>query len=384
MDCKAARESARPEKAATVDKRHLQDFDWTLALSVVAIIVLGCVAIYSASGGGAAGLRYLEKQALWACLGLAGAVVTASLTTSFIQRNASRLYNITIAVLVGVLVLGRESKGAQRWVEVFGFQFQPSEFAKVALIMALAVFLAKRHDEIRTARVFLLSFVYVAIPTALIFKQPDLGTSLVLMAIWVSAVFVLGTDLRNILIFFGSAILLGLALWNTPGVMKEYQKDRVRSFFNPSADPLGTSYHVTQSRIAIGSGRLTGKGLMQGTQRKLKFVPEQHTDFIFTVVGEESGFLGASLVIALYFAVIWRALNITASSEDAVGRGMAAGVTGMLLFHVFVNIGMTAGIMPVTGVPLPLFSYGGSSMVANLMAIGILEGVSLRRHRIRF
>jgi rod shape determining protein RodA len=158
----------------------------------------------------------------------------------------------------------------------------------------------------------------------------------------------------------------------------------VISFINPAADPLGSGYHVTQSRIAIGSGQILGKGLLKGTQRELRFIPEQHTDFIFTVVGEETGFAGAAALVGLYFIVLWRGLNIMSATEDATGRAIAAGVVGMLLFHVFINIGMTLGIMPVTGVPLPLFSYGGSSLMANLMAVGLLEGVSMRRHRISF
>lgn len=353
-------------------------------LAIIAIVALGCLAIFSASGGGPKGIRYLEKQAMWAVLGMIGAAICAAVPTGMYQRQAGRLYGLTIVLLGAVLVMGSSAKGAQRWVEFGGLQVQPSEFAKIALIIALAVFLVRRQDEIRSFRVFLLSFLYLAIPMGLIFRQPDLGTSLVLIAIWVVMLFVMGTDRRNILIFFGTGVVAGLMLWNTPGVLKDYQKKRVISFVNPAADPLGSGYHVTQSRIAIGSGRLTGKGIMQGTQRKLKFIPEQHTDFIFTVIGEEMGFAGAVLLLLLYFAVVWRALNIMSSTEDTVGRAISAGVLGMLLFHIFVNIGMTLGIMPVTGVPLPLFSYGGSSLMANMMAMGLLQGISMRRHRISF
>jgi rod shape determining protein RodA len=367
-----------------LDKRYLKDFDYTLLLGVMAIMAMGCLAIFSASGGGSRGLHYLEKQAMWMVLGAVCAVLCASVPTGLLQRQASRLYNLTILVLAGVLVMGHSSKGAQRWIQVGGFQLQPSEFAKIALIIALAVFLVKRQDEIRSFKLFVLSFLYLAVPMGLIFKQPDLGTSLVLTAIWITMAFVMGTDRRNIAILVGGVLIGALVLWHLPGVLKDYQKNRVISFVNPAADPLGSGYHVTQSRIAIGSGRLTGKGIMQGTQRKLKFIPEQHTDFIFTVVGEEMGFAGAVVLLLLYFVVVWRALNIMSSTEDSVGRAITAGVAGMLLFHVFVNIGMTVGIMPVTGVPLPLFSYGGSSLMANMMAIGLIEGISMRRHRISF
>ncbi len=196
--------------------------------------------------------------------------------------------------------------------------------------------------------------------------------------------FVMGTDIKNILIFAAVGVLLALVAWNTPGLMKDYQKNRVITFINPAADPLGSGYHVTQSRIAIGSGQMLGKGFLKGTQRELNFIPEQHTDFIFTVVGEETGFVGASTLVLLYFVMLWRGLNIMMATEDSTGRAIAAGVVGMFLFHIFVNIGMTVGIMPVTGVPLPLVSYGGSSLMANMIAVGLLEGISMRRHRINF
>ncbi len=367
-----------------VEPRHIRNFDFTLALTALAIIAFGCVAIYSASSGGGRGSGYVERQIVFAACGIVAAVILASINHAVYHRHAGKLYGWTVVVLLVVLRLGHESKGAQRWIAVGPFQFQPSEFAKIALIIALAVFFVKRHDEIRGLKTFALSFAYLAVPMLLIFRQPDLGTSLVLLAIWVTAAFVAGTDVKNIVIFAAVAGALGFAAWNVPGVMKDYQKARVISFINPAADPLGSGYHVTQSRIAIGSGQILGKGYLRGTQRELRFIPEQHTDFIFTVVGEEMGFAGAAGLVALYFVLLWRALNIVAASEDVTGRVIAAGVLGMLLFHVFVNIGMTLGIMPVTGVPLPLFSYGGSSLMSNLMAIGLLEGISMRRHRISF
>ncbi|MGC8862740.1 MAG: rod shape-determining protein RodA [Armatimonadota bacterium] len=367
-----------------VERRYIKNFDSTLALTALAIIAFGCVAIYSASSGGRGGNAYVERQILSACVGLVAAAILASIDHSTYHRYAGKVYGWTLVVLVLVLKLGHQSKGAQRWIAIGPFQFQPSEFAKVALIIALAVFFVKRQDEIRSLKTFALSFAYLAVPMALIFRQPDLGTSLVLVAIWITMAFVAGTDVKNILLFVAGVLAVGLVAWNVPGLIKDYQKARVISFINPCADPLGSGYHVTQSRIAIGSGQILGKGYLKGTQRKLRFIPEQHTDFIFTVVGEEMGFAGAAGLVGLYFILLWRALNIMSASEDATGRIIAAGIVGMFLFYVFVNIGMTLGIMPVTGVPLPLFSYGGSSMVSNLMAIGLLEGISMRRHRISF
>ena len=367
-----------------MDPRYLKNIDWALFGATIAIVAFGCAMIYSASSGGACASGYVEKQIVWALLGLVGAIIAASVTTTSLQRQAGKCYGLSVILLAAVLVMGHSSKGAQRWISLGPVQIQPSEFAKLMLIVALAVFLVRRQEEIRTLKTFALSFVYLAIPVGLIFKQPDLGTSFVLIAIWFSMVFVMGTDLKNIALFVGLGLAMGLIAWNTPGLMKDYQKQRVITFVNPAADPLGSGYHVMQSRIAIGSGQITGKGFLRGTQRKLSFIPEQHTDFIFTVVAEELGFVGAGALVLLYFIVVWRGLNVMASTEDPLGRAIAAGVVGMLLFHIFVNIGMTLGIMPVTGVPLPFFSYGGSSLMANLMAIGLLEGISMRRHKISF
>lgn len=367
-----------------LDERHFRNFDFTLLWATLAIIVYGCAMIYSASSGGALGAGYVEKQVIWVVLGLIGAAVVASIDHSVYHRYAGKLYVVAILALVAVLVVGDSSKGAQRWIGVGWFRIQPSEFAKIMLIIGLAIFFMRRLDRIRSLRTFIESLIYLAVPMLLIFKQPDLGTSLVLIAIWATMAFVVGTDIKNLLLFFTTGVVLALTVWYTPGLLKDYQRNRVITFVNPAADPLGSGYHVNQSRIAVGSGQLLGKGFMKGTQRQLRFIPEQHTDFIFTVVAEEMGFVGAVTLVFLYFVMLWRALNIMSVTEDPTGRAIAAGVAGMFLFHSFVNIAMTLGMMPVTGVPLPMFSYGGSSLMANMLAIGLLEGVSMRRHKISF
>jgi len=367
-----------------VDSRHLKNFDITLFLTTLALIVYSCLMIYSAGSGGSKAVGYVEKQIVWAILGLIGAAVVASIDHTIYQRYAGKLYWLTLAMLTAVILLGHSSKGAQRWIDIAGFRIQPSEFAKIFLIIALAVFLVKRQEKIRSLETFVLSFLYLAVPMLLIFKQPDLGTSLVLLAIWITMSFVVGTDTKNILLFAGGTLLLALVVWHTPGLLKPYQKDRVITFVDPASDPRGSGYHVNQSRIAIGSGQMLGKGFLHGTQKELNYIPEQHTDFIFTVVGEETGFVGAGALVFLYFVLLWRGLNIVATTEDTTGRAIAAGVVGMFLFHIFVNMGMTLGIMPVTGVPLPMFSYGGSSLMANMMAIGLLQGIGMRRHKISF
>lgn len=367
-----------------MDRRLLKNFDFSLLLVTMAIIGYGCVAIYSASKGGNAAMSYVERQLVWAAVGLVVAIIVGYIDHTIYKRFAGKLYFVNLFLLGAVLFMGHASKGAQRWIGFGAIRIQPSELAKIIMIIALAVFIVDHKDTIRTFKTFILTFLYLCIPMGLIFKQPDLGTSLVLISIWLTMVFIMGTDIKNILLFLSAAVVLGVLVFHIPGLLKDYQKNRLISFVNPAADPLGSGYHVTQSRIAIGSGQMFGKGFLKGTQRELKFIPEQHTDFIFTVVGEELGFVGSVTLLLLYFIMLWRALNILSATEDITGRAITAGIVGMFLFHIVVNMGMTLGIMPVTGVPLPMFSYGGSSLMANLMAIGMLEGISMRRHKISF
>ncbi len=351
-----------------------------LLLTTLAIVVFGVMMIYSASKGGG----YVGKQIVWAIIGVVAGAAVATVNQSVLSRHAGKIYVLVILLLVAVLVLGKEANEATRWLKLGPIQFQPSEFAKIAMIICLAVFLVKRQDEISSTKTFVLSFIYIVPPMALIFKQPDLGTSLVLIAIWFTMVFVMGTSIKNII----ATVLVGVVLvgvaWTVPGVIKPYQKKRLTAFLDQDADPQEGSYQVIQARIAIGSGKILGKGFLQGTQRKLSFIPEQHTDFIFTVVGEETGFIGATTLIFLYFIFLWRGLSIVYATEDVTGRAIAAGIVAMFLFHIVVNIGMTLGIMPVTGVPLPMVSAGGSSLLTSLVAVGLLEGISMRRHRINF
>jgi len=374
----------RDTLSAMVERRLARNFDFTLLLVTFAIVTFGCFMIYSASRGGAAGAGYVQKQIVWAIVGIVLGVIVASINHTIYARFAGKMYWFTIIMLLAVLKLAVEVNGAKSWIKFHGISVQPSEFAKILLLICLAVFLVSRQETIRSFGVFAKSLIYLAVPLVLILKQPDLGTSMVIVSIWLVMVFVMGTDLKNILLFIVGGVLLVLVAWNVPGIMKTYQKDRVLTLVNPRADPLGSGYHVNQSRIAIGSGRMFGKGYLKGTQSELNFIPEQHTDFIFTVVGEETGFAGSVTVLVLYFLLLWRAMVIMAAAEDSTGRAIAAGIVGMFAFHIIENIGMTLGIMPVTGVPLSMFSYGGSALMANMMAIGLLEGISMRRHKISF
>lgn len=367
-----------------VERRLGRNFDYILLFATIAIVIFGCAMIYSASRGGKAGAGFLQKQIIWAVVGFALAIVSASIDHTVYIRYTKQLYATAIIMLIAVLCLGHSANGAQSWIKLGSFTLQPSEFAKIAIIICLAVFVVERRENIRSLGVFVTSGLYIGVPLLLVLMEPDLGTSLVVITIWIVTLFVMGTDLKNIGIFCLAGLLLVLFAWNVPGVMKDYQKKRVMTLVNPAEDPLGSGYHVMQSRIAIGSGKMLGKGYLKGTQSELDFIPEQHTDFIFTVVGEETGFVGAVTVLVLYGLLVWRGLVIMTASEDLVGRAIAAGIVGMFAFHIIENIGMTIGIMPVTGVPLSMFSYGGSALMANLMAIGLLEGISMRRHKISF
>ncbi|MEN6519985.1 MAG: rod shape-determining protein RodA [Armatimonadota bacterium] len=366
-----------------VERRLLKNFDIGLVLLMLAIITYGLLTIYSASRGSGNEMTMVRKQLMWAVAGFIAFAVAASIDHKSYSRIASWIYGINLFFLASVFVIGVERKGSQRWIGVGSLVIQPSEFAKIAIIITLAVFLVKHKDKINEFGTFVLSFVHVAVPILFIFKQPDLGTSLVLTSIWFGMTLIAGANWKHLTIFVLGVVIIGAIGWNV-GVLEDYQKARLTSFINPKSDPRGSGYHIVQSRIAIGSGQVAGKGWLRGTQSQLGFIPENHTDFIFTVAAEEFGFVGAAPLILMYFLLLWKGLTIMSETEDDIGRLIAAGVVCMFMFHIFVNIGMTLGIMPVTGVPLPLFSYGGSSLLANMLALGILAGIGMRRHKINF
>lgn len=249
------------------------------------------------------------------------------------------------------------------------------------MIVCLAAFLNKRLETLDSFTDYLPALVYAFVPFILVMKQPDLGTSLVFMAILLGMLLISGFKVRWLMYMSGALIALMPALWH---ILKEYQKNRIRVFLDPELDPFGAGYHVIQSKIAIGSGLLTGKGWFLGTQSQLNFLPENHTDFIFAVAGEEFGFIGIFIILLLYLIVIWRGLTIALNAEDDFGTLLAVGITFMFMFHVLVNIGMTAGIMPVTGVPLPFMSYGVSSLTTNMLLAGLLLNINMRRQQLQF
>lgn len=279
------------------------------------------------------------------------------------------------------MLFGHSQLGAQRWIQIGSLSFQPSEFAKVFLIICLASFMDKRIEWLETFKDYLLVFAYIFVPFILVMRQPDLGTSLTFIAILIGMIFVSGFKYKWFFRLGIAFIALLPAFWM---ILKEYQQKRIKVFLNPELDPFGSGYHVIQSKIAIGSGGFLGKGWLAGTQSQLNFLPENHTDFIFAVAGEEFGFIGTVFIICLYMIIIWRGIAIAIDADDDFGTLLAVGVTSMFMFHILVNIGMTAGIMPVTGVPLPFLSYGVSSLTTNLLLIAILLNIKLRKQDLRF
>jgi rod shape determining protein RodA len=345
---------------------------------------------------------FAVKQAIWMVVALVAFAVTISFDYERIAGWHVPIYGIVLVLLVAVLVVGQAPTGAASWIALGGFRLQPSEFAKIAVILSLAAFLARRIDAIQDARVLLRSLLIPAAPVALVLLQPDLGTALVIIAIWFGALYLAGAKARHLGAVFAGGVALFALMWNLDRIplervapkplahiakkaaLKEYQKQRLTIFLNPQADPLGAGYHIIQSRVGIGSGKVFGRGLFRGTQSRLRFIPERHTDFIFSVVGEELGLMGAATMLLLYLFVFWRGLRIAIRARDPLGSLLAAGAISMLIFHMVVNIGMSVNIMPITGLPLPFISYGGSNLLASFIAFGLLQNVHMRRDRILF
>jgi rod shape determining protein RodA len=361
------------------DKRLLKNLDYVIIAVVVLLTTISFFVIASASPENPS--YFVKRQAARVIVGLALFVLTLSIDYHDLAQYTRYLYYTNLALLTTVLVLGREAKGAQRWLRVGPVEMQPSELAKLIIIITLADLLSKRASSLHTVRDLLPVFVHVGLPMILILKQPDLGTSLVFMGLLLGMLFVAGIKWQHL------AGLCGLGGAATPVLfylLEDYQRKRILAVFNPYIDPAGSGYHVIQSMIAIGSGRTWGKGLFRGTQNRLGFLPEQHTDFIFSVIGEELGFVRAAGILFLYFILVYRGIQVALKARDDFGTLLATGVVIMFTFHILVNVGMTMGIMPVTGIPLPFMSYGGSSYLTNMMALGLLLNVHMRRQKILF
>ena len=366
------------------DKKLLRKIDMKLLLAVSAIVIISLIIIGSATHiNNPSEERYwfVQRQGIFAIINVGLAVFFMNFDYKMLQGYGNKLYIFNLIMLLAVMFLGHSALGAQRWISIGPISIQPSEFSKIIMIISLATVMEHRIGKLNSLHDLLPVAAYVGVPFLLVLKQPDLGTSLVFMAIFLGMLFVCGINLRLLGGLFAAGVAMMPLLWH---FLKDYQKMRIMVFMDPNVDPLGSGYHIIQSKIAIGSGMLFGKGLFQGTQSQLNFLPENHTDFIFAVVGEELGFLGVVVLLLLYLVVLWRGIKIAQDASDIFGRLLAVGITSMLAFHVLVNVGMTLGIMPVTGIPLPLMSYGVSSLTTNIMSIAILLNIQLRKQKLLF
>jgi len=361
-----------------IDRRLLTHFDWPLLAAAVLVIGCGLMTVLSASHvPGQTFSKLFIRQTMWAGIGLVGLLGALSFDYHRLERYAYWLYAAALALLIATLVLGSKGGGARRWLVIGPISLQSSELAKLALVVALARYLHRQvGDQPLALRAVAVAAVLLAPAAALILKQPDLGTVVVLGLTVGAVLLVAGLRLRLVLIM---ATILAPAVPFVWTHLKPYQQQRVISFINPDADPLGAGYHIIQSKVAIGSGMLEGKGYLRGTQNRLNFLPEQHTDFIFSVFAEEWGFLGGCLLMCLYSALLVRCFMIAARAKDTFGVLLAFGLAAMIFCQVIVNIGMATGSLPVVGITLPFFSYGGSSLLACMLAIGLLMNISMRR-----
>jgi rod shape determining protein RodA len=357
--------------------------DMLLVIPYLVLSALGLVMIYSASAPrletlGLNPTRDLERQAIFVIIGFVGFAVTSMIDLRALKRWVPAIYLISVASLVLVLSpLGASVKGAQRWIPVGPYQFQPAEIAKIAVVLGLAGLLSAAAKPMRWDRVAR-GVALVAVPSLLIFLQPDLGTMLTFGFIAIVMIFIAGATFRQMGALLVAAILVAVGVFQV-GAVKEYQLVRLTAFLDSAADPLGPGYNQLQSEIAIGTGGLMGKGLFNGTQTNLRFVPEQSSDFIFTALGEQLGFIGSAFVLVLFGVIIWRILMAAVNARDRFGQLVAIGVAAVVSFHVFVNVGMTVRLMPVTGLPLPFMSAGGTVFVAMSVALGLVHSVWIHR-----
>ena len=372
---------ALTRQSAASPWRHV---DLSLVVAVVLLAAFGLVMIYSATRvrleeQGLDPTYYLQRQAMFVTLGLAVMTAVTFFDYRLYRDFAVLIYGGTVGLLLLVLSpLGAEHKGQQASFDVGSFQVQPSEFAKVALIVCLAAYVSTLREQVIDGRRMLAILGVAGLPMALIYLQPDLGTTLVFGAILLGMLLIAGARARHLVLLL-LGVVAAMVLVVQLGVLKQYQLDRLTSFLDPENDTQRSAYNLDQSKTAIGSGGVFGKGLFKGSQTNLSYVPEQRTDFIFTAVGEQLGFAGSALLLTLFSIVVWRTWRAAALARDVAGTLMCVGVISMLTFQIFENVGMTMGIMPITGIPLPLLSYGGSSTLATFAGIGLVLNVHMRR-----
>ncbi len=366
--------------------RAWQHFDFILLGATLLLMALGIALIYSATWASAPPSEspwddFLVRQIAFAVAGI-GLMLLVSFTDYSIFANINHLiYALTILSLALVYAVGHISFGAQRWINLGVFELQPSELAKVLVIVVLAKFLADRQEDLKRLPNFLLSMLYVGIPIIFIYLQPDLGTAIVLGVSWFAMVMIAGVRFRHVGFMTLLGVVLSPLLWLS---LQGYMRERILIFFNPERDPLGAGYNINQARIAVGSGGLLGQGFARGAQSQLHFLRVRHTDYIFSVLGEELGFVGIVVILVLFIVVIWRILRAAELARDTFGQLIACGFATVISFQVVANVGMNVGLLPSSGVPLPFISYGGSALMALLIGEGIVQNVIMRHKRLEF
>jgi rod shape determining protein RodA len=363
----------------------VRSLDWVLVAGVVGLVAVGLWAISGVTRFDVPGSpqHYLQRQIAYAVIGGLALLIGVVIDPDIYRRYWRPIFIGTIALIAIVLLVGKAARGSTRWINVGFFTFQPSEFGKLLFVLAIAGYITERARGVSTWRSTLRTVSFGLIPVALVFIQPDLGTALVYSAALAAMLFVCGTPWRQLTVLGSVAVLAIVAvLWIGPAAgvnfLKPYQKSRLTCFVHPTKCTVDARYNLEQSIAALGSGQGNGRGVNNATQTRLNFLPEHGTDFVFASYSEQRGFIGASLLLALYLLVLWRGLRIVTVARDLYSAIVAGGIVVALLFQIFVNVGMTMGIAPITGIPLPFVSVGGSSMIANLIAVGILLSISVR------
>jgi rod shape determining protein RodA len=381
----ASRAAVRQRRRETTDvATFVRRLDWVLIGAVAALVTYGLWAIADITRHDVTGdpRYFLTRQMVYASIGVIGLVI-AVLIPPDVYRTRWRLIFTGTSFLIAIVLLAGPIRGSKRWLDLGFFRFQPSEFGKVLFVLALAGFLAERSRRLNDPRTTLSALGLGLVPIFLVFLQPDFGSALVYCAAVAAVLLVAGTPWTHLAtLAAGTVVVAVLVLGVLPGVglplLKDYQQQRFTGFLNPTSDPGGTTYNITQSKNAIGSGQARGRGPENATQTTLNFLPEHHTDFVFASLAEERGFVGAGLLLMLYLLVVWRGLRIITIAREPFTAIVAGGLVVSMLFQIFVNVGMTMGIAPITGIPLPFVSVGGSSMIANLIAVGLLLSIHVR------
>lgn len=369
------------------DFRPWRGFDLLLLLNALGLLAFGVTMVHSATLQPLAPFEsppseWVVRQVIYAGIGLVLFFVLANVDYHLYERHVALIYGVMLALLVAVLGIGTAMSGAQRWFDLGLFPLQPSELAKIVVILTLAKFLADREGVMRFVGPLLASALLAAIPAALVFLEPNLSTAAILMGVWLVMVLLAGANLLHIASAAMGLAALAPVAWYF--LLHEYMKERLTIFLDPTAEPLGAGYNIQQALISIGSGGWFGQGLGQGAQSQLNFLRVQHTDYIFSVIGEELGFVGAGVLLLLFVLLFWRGLYASSRARDLYGQYIAVGVVALLFLQMFINIGMNIGVLPVTGIPLPFISYGGSSLISSLMLVGILESIVMHRQRLEF